>query len=123
MPNSPWRSGEPVAVALAASGALPGGGMNGLQLAALILATPATMNSSTTASLMATMTALNRELSFTPTIMIAVSASTIAAATRLTEPSPAIDSGTGSTEAKYCAQPADTAAAPSANSSTRSQPM
>ena len=81
------------------------------------------MNSSTTASLMATMTALNRELSFTPTIMMAVSASTIAAATRLTEPSPAIDSGTGSTTVRYCAQPTDTAAAPSVNSSTRSQPM
>jgi hypothetical protein len=78
MPNSTWISGEPVSVALAASGAFPAGGMNGLQLAALTLTAPATMNSSTTASLMATITALNRELSFTPTIVMPVRASTIA---------------------------------------------
>jgi hypothetical protein len=97
--------------------------MNGLQLAVLILTAPAAMNSSTTASLMATMTVLKRELSLTPRIMTAVRISTIAPAARLTVPSPEMDPGIGTTEAKYCAQPTETAAAPSANSSTRSQPM
>ena len=116
-------SGEPVSTALAASGASAGGGMNGLQLEAVILTAPAPMNRNTTASLMATMTALKRELSFTPRIVTAVSSSTIAPAARLTEPSPEIDSGMGNTEAKYWAQPTATAADPRANSSTRSQPM
>jgi hypothetical protein len=81
------------------------------------------MNSNSTASLMATMTALKRELSFTPSIITAVSSSTIAPAARLTEPSPEIDSGMGNTEAKYWAQPTATAADPRAVSSTKSQPM
>ena len=53
---------------------------------AVILTAPAPMNRNTTASLMATMTALKRELSFTPRIITAVSSSTIAPAARLTEP-------------------------------------
>ena len=97
--------------------------MNGLQLEAVILTAPAPMNSNTTASLMATMTALKRELSFTPRIDTAVSSSTIAPAARLTEPSPEIDSGMGNTEAKYWAQPTPPRPTPRANSSTRSQPM
>ncbi len=58
------------------------------------------------------MTALKRELSLTPRIITAVSSSTIAPAARLTVPSPEMDSGIGNTEAKYWAQPTDTAAAP-----------
>src|SRR5829696_7130523 len=96
MPNRTWISGEPVSAALAALGASPGGGMNGLQLAVEI------------------MTALKRELSLTPTIITPVSRSTIAPAARLTEPSPEIDSGIGNTEAKYWAQPTATAADPRA---------
>src|ERR671912_2381504 len=110
MPNRTWISGEPVSAALAASGASPGGGMNGLQLAVEIFTAPAAMNRNTTASLMATMTALKRELTLTPTIITPVSRSTIAPAARLTEPSPEIDSGIGNTEAKYWAQPTATAA-------------
>src|SRR4029453_1709873 len=97
--------------------------MNGLQLEAVIFTAPAPMNRATTASLMVTMTALKRELSLTPTIATAVRMNTIAPAVRLTAPSPEIDSGTGNTDEKYLAQPTDTAAAPRANSSTRSQPM
>jgi hypothetical protein len=122
-PEQDLDEGDPVSTALAAWGASPAGGMNGFQLAVLILIAPAATNSRTTASLMATMTALKRELSFTPTMAIAVRTSTIAPATRLTDPSPEIDSGTGSTEDRYWAQPTDTAAAPRVNSSTRSQPM
>jgi hypothetical protein len=123
MPNRTWISGAPVSTALAAWGASAGGGMNGLQFEVEILTAPAPMNRNTTASLMATMTALKRELSLTPTIITAVSRSTIAPAARFTEPSPEIDSGIGNTEAKYCAQPTATAADPRVNSSTRSQPM
>src|SRR5215211_6015199 len=122
-PNRTSISGRPASTALAALGASAGGGMNGLQLEAVILTTPAPMNRATTASLMVTMTALKRELSLTPMIATAVRTSTIAPAVRLTEPSPEIDSGMGKTEEKYLAQPTDTAAAPRANSSTRSQPM
>jgi hypothetical protein len=74
--------------------------MNGLQLAVLILTAPAPMNRATTASLMATMTALKRELSLTPMIATAVRMSTIAPAVRLTRPSPEIDSGMGNTDEK-----------------------
>src|SRR5215208_1263550 len=116
-------SGRPASTALAALGASAAGGMNGLPLAVLILIAPAPMNRAITASLMVTMTALKRGLSLTPTIITAVSRSTIAPATRLIEPSPEIGSGTGTTEAKYWAQPTATAAAPRANSSTRYQPM
>jgi hypothetical protein len=58
------------------------------------------MNRATTASLMVTMTALNRELSLTPTIDTTVRSNTIAPAVRLTEPSPEIDSGIGNTDEK-----------------------
>src|SRR4029453_14590855 len=115
--------GRPASTALAALGASAGGGMNGLQLAVLILTTPAPMNRATTARLMVPLTGLKRELSLTPMIATAVRMSTIAPAARLTGPSPEIDSGIGNTDEKYLAQPTDTAAAPRANSSTRSQPM
>src|SRR4029453_10087880 len=122
-PKRTSNSGRPASTALAALGASAGGGMNGLQLAVLILTAPAAMNRNTTASLMDTMTALKRGLSFTPRIIPPVSSSTIAPAVRLTVPSPEIDSGIGNTEAKYWAQPTATAAEPRANSRTRPHPV
>ena len=99
-PNRTSISGRPASTALAALGASAGGGMNGLQLEAVIFTTPAPMNRASTASLMVTMTALKRELSLTPMIATAVRTSTIAPAARLTEPSPEIDSGIGNTDEK-----------------------
>ena len=88
---------------------------------------PATITSSTMASLMATKTKLTCDEILMPTQMTAVRIRTIAAATRLW-PSPYAQPGmvmpaSFITSAKYVDQPTATVLAPSASSRIRSQPM
>ena len=108
--------------------------MNGDQLSGLTNVNPAAMKNRTAASLMATITALNRALSRTPTTSSAVMASTMRAAGRLIRaPSVAhgdavIHSGRCSPKParmrwKYPLQPTATVIDPTAYSRMRSQPI
>src|SRR5689334_12278099 len=103
------------------------GGTNGLQLLVLTYVIPAMITSRTIASLIATTVALNRADSLTPAMMIMVSRPTSAAAATLWCV-PVTHAGrwmpmSSRNEAKYVDQPDATAAAPSASSRIRSQPM
>lgn len=94
---------------------------------------PATITVRTTVTLMATTTAVTRAESFVPRTRMTVSTRTRAAA-RTSKPNPFAPSlplsasgrcqpALSSREAMYPDQPTATTAVPSANSSTRSQPM
>src|SRR3954453_19850041 len=105
----------------------PDGGTNGDQLAVLMKNSPATITSSTMASLITTITKFTCDETLIPRQITAVSISTIAAATRLC-PSPYAQPGMvmpiwSTTSAKYVDQPTATVLAPSASSRIRSQPM
>src|SRR4051795_5050816 len=105
----------------------PDGGTNGDQLAVLMKNSPATITSSTIASLMTTITKFTWDEILMPRQITAVRMSTIAAATRLCF-SPYAQLGMvmpiwSITSAKYVDQPTATVLAPSASSRIRSQPM
>src|SRR5436190_12694838 len=109
------------------AGCDPDGGMNGCQLLVLMKNSPATMTSSTMASLMTTMTKLTCDDTLMPRQMTPVRISTITAATRLCfspyAPAGIVIPAWSITSAKYVDQPTATVLAPRASSRTRSQPM